>query len=250
LKTFAGGQLFGARYGAAAPWILALPGWERTHGDFDALLRDVDAVALDLPGFGAAAPPPEAWSTEEYAAHVGPVLAEMAPRVVVLGHSFGGRVAVHLGAAHPQQVAGLVLTGVPALAHPGNHRSRRKPPLGLRVAKSLHRAGVIGEERVEELRHKHGSADYRRARGVMRDVLVKSVNESYDGPMAAYPGPIELVWGGDDDQAPVTVAQAAVDAAAAAGRTNVNLTVLAGVGHFVPRDRPDALAEALRRLRP
>ena len=42
----------------------------------------------------------------EYAAAVGLILDEMAAQVVVLGHSFGGRVAVHLAATRPATVAG------------------------------------------------------------------------------------------------------------------------------------------------
>ncbi|MDQ1426995.1 MAG: hypothetical protein QOK39_471 [Acidimicrobiaceae bacterium] len=243
LKTFAGGRLFGAGYGTAVPWVLALPGWQRTHRDFDELLRDFDAVALDLPGFGAAPAPPGAWTTAEYADHVAPVLDDMGPRVVLVGHSFGGRVATHLAAAHPERIASLVLTGVPLIRATAGRRARA--PVALRAAKALRRAGIVPEEQIERLRQKHGSADYRQATGVMRDVLVKAVNETYQEPLAAFPGPIELIWGADDDQAPVAVAEAARAHCA----QPPNLVVLEGVGHFVPRDRPDALAAALGRHR-
>ena len=63
------------------------------------MLEGLDAIALDLPGFGVAQEPPAAWSTAEYASFVNPVLDDMAGGpVVVLGHSFGARVAVHLAA--------------------------------------------------------------------------------------------------------------------------------------------------------
>lgn len=244
LKTFAAGTLFGAGYGTKVPWVLALPGWERTHRDFDEVLRSgFDAVALDLPGFGAAPAPPEAWTTAQYAAHVAPILEEMAPSVVILGHSFGGRVATHLAATRPDRISAQVLTGVPGLAPAASSPAR--PAFRLRAAKALRRSGLVGEKRVEELRQKYGSADYRRAGGVMRDVLVKAVNENYEAPLAAFGGPIELIWGADDDQAPVAVAEAA-----AAGNEHAELLVLTGVGHFVTRDRPDALIAALNAHRP
>lgn len=244
LKTFGGGRLFGSAYGHDTPWVLALPGWERTHRDFDQVCSSLDAVALDLPGFGAAPPPPQPWSTAEYATHVASVLADMGPKVVVVGHSFGGRVATHLAAAHPDRIAAQVLTGVPLVRRtPAGLRPR--PPAPLRLAKALRRVGVLGDDRVEQLRQRYGSPDYRRARGVMRDVLVKAVNESYEAPLAAFPGPVELLWGADDDQAPVRVAQAAE-----ASCRQCHLVVLPGVGHFVPRDRPEAIVEAVNRHRP
>lgn len=115
LSSFAGSRLFGQRYGMNTPWLLALHGWRRDHRDFDALLAagEIDAVALDLPGFGGTPAPPTVWGSREYAEAVAAVLEEMAPQVVVLGHSFGGRLAVHLAASHPEQIAGLVLSGAP-----------------------------------------------------------------------------------------------------------------------------------------
>ncbi len=241
LKTFAGGQLFGAAYGVETPWVLALHGWERTHHDFDAMLAHLGAVALDLPGFGTAPPPDEVWSTARYAEHVAPVLDDMAPGVVVVGHSFGGRVATHLAAAHPDRVTALVLTGVPLIRRPPSG----KGPSRLRLAKALRASGLVSDDRIERLRQKYGSADYRRATGVMRGVLVGAVNESYEGPLAAYPGPVELIWGAEDDQVAVSVAEAA-----RASCRRPHLEVLPGVGHFVVRDRPDALIDAVNRHRP
>jgi pimeloyl-ACP methyl ester carboxylesterase len=243
LKTFGGGRLLGASFGDGRAWVLALPGWTRTHRDFDGVLGGLDAIALDLPGFGVAPAPPEAWSTAEYAEHVSPVLDDLAPDAVVLGHSFGGRVAVHLAATRPDRIGAMVLSGVPLVANPGVRR--RRSPLAFRVGRALHRSGLLGEDRVEAMKHRYGSADYRAATGVMRDVLVKAVNETYEGPLGVYPGPIELVWGADDDQAPLAMAEAAVAVCA-----NATVTQCPGVGHFVPLRAPDVLKAAIERHRP
>ena len=129
LKAFADGRLFGATYGTGSPWVLALHGWRRTHRDFDAVLVDVAAVALDLPGFGGSTPPPPApWGPADYAQAVRPVLEDLDSRVVVLGHSYGGRVALHLAVACPERVRALVVTGAPFLRSPRT-ASRRPHPL-------------------------------------------------------------------------------------------------------------------------
>ncbi|HZD66295.1 MAG TPA: hypothetical protein VE152_09375, partial [Acidimicrobiales bacterium] len=62
LKAYDAGRLFGTRTGTGPAWVLALHGWRRSHRDFDAVLGGrsgppVDAVALDLPGFGATPAP-------------------------------------------------------------------------------------------------------------------------------------------------------------------------------------------------
>ena len=246
LKAFADGRLFGATYGTGPAWVLALHGWRRTHRDFDAVLAGLDAVAVDLPGFGGATPsPPAPWGPAEYAQAVSPALDEIGPEVVVLGHSYGGRVALHLAAARPDRVRALVATGAPFL-HPPGGPSRRPNPR-YRLARALHRAGIVGDGRMEAMRMRYGSADYRAATGVMRHVLVRSVNETDEDQLRSVSCPVELVWGEADGEAPVAVARAALALLPPGlGR----LTLRPGVGHLVPTEDPASLRQALERHRP
>lgn len=241
LTAFANGQLFGVAFGSGRPSVLALHGWARSSADFAEVLQGLDAVALDLPGFGAAPPPPEVWGAGGYAGAVAAVLAEMDTPVVVVGHSFGGRVAVHLAAARPDQVAGLVLTGAPLVRRPG--AAARKPALAYRAGRALHRRGLLPEARMEALRRRYGSRDYLAASGVMRGVHVKVVNETYEEQLAAVTCPVELVWGDDDAEVPVAVAEAAGALLARSA-----LQVVPGAGHLTPLTAPAALREAVRRL--
>ncbi len=252
LRTFAGGTLFGARSGEGKPRVLALHGWARTHRDFDAVLRPVDApelaaVAVDLPGFGATPPPTEPWGSEDYARCVGAVLEEMQSPLVVLAHSFGGRVAVHLAAARPDAVHALVLTSVPLL----RLTLPRRPALAYRAVRSLHRAGFVGDERMERARRRHGSADFAAATGVMRQVHGRVVAESYEAQLDALCCPVTLVWGEDDATVPLGIAEAALARlrAAQAGIA-ADLVVVPGVGHLVPLAAPGALRAAVERYLP
>lgn len=243
LQTFAGGRLFGDATGVGPARVVALPGWQRTHGDFADVLAGLDAVALDLPGFGPSPPPPEPWGSDQYARLVAEALEGMADRVVVLGHSFGGRVAVHLAATVPDRVAGLVLTGAPLVRPPGT--VARRSPLGFRLARRLHRAGVVSDARMDALREKHGSADYRAAHGVMRGVLVRAVNEDYRDVLGRVRCPVALVWGDDDTAAPLAGARELQRLLP--GST---LDVRPGAGHLTPLTAAPALRAAIEDLLP
>jgi pimeloyl-ACP methyl ester carboxylesterase len=213
----------------------------RTVSDFDGVLRGLDAIAVDLPGFGGATPPPEEpWGSPEYAKAVVPVLESYAAPPVVLGHSFGGRVAIHLAADHPELVRALVLTAVPAM--PRSDRPPASSPLAYRVAKALNARGLLSDERMEARRRRSGSADYRNASGVIRDVFVRVVNERYDEQLGRITCPVELVWAADDDQVPPSVGEEMASRLA-----HANLTVLPRGGHLTPLTIPDALRDALRR---
>ncbi|MGH8980773.1 MAG: alpha/beta fold hydrolase [Acidimicrobiales bacterium] len=250
LRTFADGRLFGTRTGVGPARVLALHGWGRSHRDFDAAVgpsfggASLDAVALDLPGFGATPPPPEVWGAAEYARCVAQVLDEMAAPVVVVGHSFGGRVAVHLAAEMPERIQALVLTGVPLLrlAPP------RRPAPAYRLQRALHRAGLVSDERLERARRRYGSSDYRAASGIMRPVHSKSVAESYGPQLDAVACPVTLLWGDDDTTVPVAVAEAAL-ARLRAGRTGdaAVLVTVQGAGHLLPLTAPGELRAAVDR---
>ena len=139
--------------------------------------------------------------------------------MVVVGHSLGGGIAVRLAAARPELVRALVLTGAPLLPRPGRPRARRWLPAW--PGRCTGRPGR--RERMEKARQRYGSADYRAAQGVMREVLVRLVNERYDDALAALACPVELVWGDDDTEAPLEAA-AAVGVAVAGG----TLTAVSG----------------------
>jgi pimeloyl-ACP methyl ester carboxylesterase len=242
LTTLLGGQAFAERYGETPATVVALHGWGRNRSDWTTTLQGYDALALDLPGFGATPAPDEGWSTAEYAEWLRQCLEDAArqggDRPVVVGHSFGGRVAVRLAATSPELVRGVVLTGVPLLRP---QATASKPPFGFRAMRFLNKWHFISNERMEEERRKRGSADYLAAQGVMREVLVKAVNEDYGDALDALARsgvPVSMVWGEHDTAATTAMAE---QARARIGAT-AELVVVPGSAHLLD----DALVAALR----
>jgi pimeloyl-ACP methyl ester carboxylesterase len=238
LRSFLDGALFAEVYGENDPEVLALHGWGRRGNDFSAVLEGLSGIAPDLPGFGASPVPGEVIGADAYADILAGVLDSFDRPPVLVGHSFGGRVAVCLAAKHPDRVGPLVLTGAPLI----RLQTGRRPPLAYRAVRRLNRIGLISDDRLERVRRKRGSMDYRSVTGIMRDILVKVVNESYEGHLSRISSPVYLVWGGEDAQVPVSVAEAAQALLA-----DVSLEVLPGVGHLVPIEAPGALRDTIEK---
>ena len=243
LRAYGDGSLFGEASGEGPPQVLALHGWARRGSDFAASLQGFSFIALDLPGFGATPAPTTAIGAAGYARAIEPVLGEFPDRVVLVGHSFGGRVAVHLAVNRPDRVKGLILTGVPLLLRP----TKRKSPATFRVARWAARLGLIPASTMERLRRRYGSADYRAAEGIMRQILVTAVNESYEEQLAQLALPVELLWGADDAEVPVGVAERAAALLTAAG-SEVRFVVEPGVGHLLPVTAPAKLHRAVEEM--
>lgn len=223
VQALADGRVIAERIGEFPPRVVALHGWGRTGADFVPVLAGLDAVAIHLPGFGPTTVPDSVWGTAEYAELVADAIRPFAP-VVLVGHSFGGRIAVRLAARHPDLISGLVLTGAPLvrLAPTG------KPKLSYRFAKWANRAGILSDAAMESRRRKAGSADYNAAQGIMRDIMVATVNENYDDDLARITTPTWMVWGENDTAAPTAAGKVASERIRGA-----HWTVVAGEAHLV-----------------
>jgi pimeloyl-ACP methyl ester carboxylesterase len=246
LRAFRDGTLFGEPYGEGPVRVIWLHGWGRSAPDFaaaanDEALKGIASVALDLPGFGASPPPTVAGGARRYADLVLPALREIGDGPFVLvGHSFGGTVACVLAANHPELVRALVLTGAPLLRSP----STKSSPWAYRVLRWLYRRRFVSDERMEAARQRYGSRDYRNASGIMRDVLVISVNKSYEDELTRLDVPVTLLWGEEDREVPLAVATRA----SARLTTTHTLRSLPGVGHLVPTEAPGELASVVAEL--
>jgi pimeloyl-ACP methyl ester carboxylesterase len=234
LTALLGGSVLAEKSGKD-PKVLALHGWGRSRDDWARVLKGTAALAVDLPGFGASPEPPAPWGSREYAELLAPLLADGG--WTLLGHSFGGRVAVQLAAGWPESVDRVVLTGVPLL----RRTASGKAPAAFRAAKWLHAKGLLSDERMEAERRKRGSADYRAAQGVMRDTLVRLVNEDYRELLPQVKAPVSLVWGAHDTAAPLATAQEA-----AAILPSATLAVSESSGHLLDDALVALLREALR----
>ncbi len=247
LRAYGEGNIFGEAYGDGPVQVVWLHGWARTSADFSAaatlLARDgIASGALDLPGFGASPLPSSAGGSALYARLLEPVLTQFGEGPLVLvGHSNGGRIATALTLAHPERVKALVLSGAPLI----RLASARRSPWAYRMARALHRRRLLGDARMEVARQKYGSRDYRNATGLLREILVASVNEDFGSQLGHVTAPVSLVWGANDSDVPLEVARrisALLDHSA-----DVELDVLAETGHLVPTERPLQLSTHVRR---
>jgi pimeloyl-ACP methyl ester carboxylesterase len=237
ITSLAGGRVLAEKHGATPPRVVALHGWGRDGTDFAAILSGLDAVSIHLPGFGPAPAPETVWGTQEYAELVADAIEDFAP-VIVVGHSFGGRVAVRLAARRPELVAGLVLTGVPLL----KLQAAAAPPLGYRLVRWANRRGLVSDVRMDALRDQHGSTDYRAAHGVLRGIMVRVVNETYDDELqvlAASTTPQRFVWGESDGEAPTDAGRVAAE------RAGAPLRIVTGASHLLEGDLERAVREEL-----
>lgn len=235
LTSFADGSLFGQRIGNGSPKVLALHGWGGSSQQMVPALGDLDGISIDLPGFGASPAPGEVWGAKQYAEALLPVISTFEEMPVIVGFSFGGRVALSLAANYPDFAKSIVLTGAPLLRRKGTG----KTPLAFRLAKLGHRVGIVSDQKIEAERRKRGSADYRNASGIMRNILVKAVNETYEAELSNLHVPLRMIWGRNDTAAPSWIPDAA--AAMVPSGYVKQVEIIEHTDHYLPVTHPELI---------
>ena len=99
-------EIFYEEFGLGKSSIVLLHGWGQSHAFwtkiFSKFSRNFHVYVLDLPGFGMSQEPPIAWDHEDYADFIHAfVLYLDIKNPVIMGHSFGGRIATVYDTKYP-----------------------------------------------------------------------------------------------------------------------------------------------------
>lgn len=205
------------------------------------LERETEVLALDLPGFGASADPPEAWDSEDYARFVVEWLAQAGvERCHLIGHSFGGRVAICLAARHPDLVERLILCDAAGLRPKRGWRYRYRVALA-KLGRLLALFGSPGKRLQERIRSRVASSDYLEASPAMRQTFKRVIGEDLEPHLPRISAPSLLVWGGADEDTPLWMGRRMEELIPDAA-----LVVLEEAGHYSYADEPGRFAQLSR----
>lgn len=223
--------------GSGRPLIL-MHGWGCDHST----VRSIAATAalthtvynIDFPGFGASEEPAEVWGVERYTRLIEALVkSEKLESPVLVGHSFGGRVAILFASRNKADKVILVdAAGI---------KPRRTLKYYLKVYSF--KAGkkfwelILGKEkaqaRIDRMRARRGSSDYAGASPMMRRILSKVVNEDLTDRLPMISAPTLLIWGENDKATPLSDAKIMARLIPDAG-----LVSFPGCGHYSFLDNP------------
>lgn len=186
--------------------VILLHGWgqnkEMMQMIFDHLKDRFHVWALDFPGFGQSDEPPVAWGVEDYELFLEDFIRENGiVDPILIGHSFGCRVAIRYAAKNQNHVRKMCLTGAAGI--------RPKHGLDWQIRTKAYKAGkwflkATGQkEKLEEMQKNAGSEDYRNAKGIMKPTFVKVVNDDVSPILKDVKCSVLLVWGEFDTAAPL-----------------------------------------------
>jgi pimeloyl-ACP methyl ester carboxylesterase len=214
--------------------VLLLHGWganiDTMMPIYNLLKDNFKVYALDFPGFGHSDEPEEVFGVYDYARVTKKFIDMMnMDKVILIGHSFGGRVSIVLSSKYPQLINKMVLIDSAGI------KPKRSLKYYLKVCcfKVLKRIYSIiffwvdKKEKMEKFYKKFGSSDYKEASGVMRKILVKVVNEDLTHHLKDIKASTLLIWGENDTATPLYMGKIMEKEIKDSG-----LVVLKGAGHY------------------
>lgn len=154
-----------------------------------------NVLIIDLPGFGKSSEPVYAWTVYEYADCVKKIVDDLdLNKVILMGHSFGGRVSLIYASKY--EVYKLICFASPYC------KELNELPLKTKIYKSLKKIWLL--KWVANIMKKYiGSIDYKNATEVMRGVLVQSINIEMTEDIKKIKAPTLLIWGSLDMAVPL-----------------------------------------------
>lgn len=221
--------------------VLLLHGWGSSIEPFNRLINQLSekyqVIALDLPGFGKTDEPPRPYNVDDYVDFVLHFLETFHfSSISIIGHSFGGRIIIKLANRElPFQIDKIVLIDSAGIKHSPNPKQSKKQKRYKRLKKlySTPIMKLLFPNALEALRLKYGSADYIAASPMMRQCLVKAVNEDLSGLLPYIKEPTLLIWGENDVDTPLSDAKLMEQMIPDAG-----LAVIKNAAHFSFIDQP------------
>jgi len=193
--------------------LLILHGWGSNSQRWQKVKKilekeGIDVMIPDLPGFGKEPAPKRVWGIEDYERWVIDFVKKKRWRSFnLLGHSFGGGIAIKIAADFPERIGKLILCGCAAI------RDEKKPKKIL-ISYFLANGGkkffsLPGVRKLYPFVRKifyslYGSKDYYLAKGIMKQIFQKVISQDLKVNLDKIKSPTLILWGTRDNMVPLS----------------------------------------------
>lgn len=230
--------------------VVILQGWGTELSTYDSIAACINSqyrvIQLDLPGFGNSDEPIEAWNVDDYANFFIEFMDVLNIRkATLIGHSYGGRIIIKLASRIelPFEIEKIVLIDSAGILAKKSfiQKIRIRKYKFIKKIVSIKFVYAIFPDLIDEWKNRQGSTDYKNATPIMRQCLVKAVNEDLSDLLANIKVETLLIWGDKDTATPISDAKLMEEKI-----PNSGLAVIKGAGHFCFLEQPVIFSNIMR----
>lgn len=209
--------------------ILILHGWQHDKSYWEESAKALSSIApttaINLPGFGDQKLVSDDWGIPQYAEWVESYVKKNKIRdLVLVGHSFGGRISSYIATKNPSWLKALILVASPSIYRPSN---------GVRLKIMLYK--LAKKILPQRLRLYFYSNDAKKAnKSGLSKVFRNVVNFDQTHLLPKIEVPVLLLWGEQDTEVPLSIAQEIKMLI-----KNSKLEIIKSAGHMPSHNNPN-----------
>lgn len=200
-------------------------------------------IVPDLPGFGKSQTPPIPWGQKDYSSFILSFIKKLGlNKIILMGHSFGGGLAIEFATSHPERLKILILCDSARIKHKLNFYQKIVFNLA-RVGNFLFSKSPL--RRFQDLARNIfyyliRKKDYTKVKGVMRQIFKKIVNVDLTPKLSQIKVKTLIVWGEKDKCTPLEDAYLMKEKI-----LNSTLKIIPRASHTPNLEYPEKLAKVI-----
>jgi pimeloyl-ACP methyl ester carboxylesterase len=220
--------------------IVILHGWRLTGSRY----KDIQTIfekkgytvfSPDLPGSGDVPLQKEVMHIDDYIVYVLKFLEQhKLKKIILIGHSFGGRVSAKLTAQHADVIEKLILTGAPLIKQKLSFKKRILTVFAKSIKKIVGKNDMMRKILYSFL----GEWDYYKAPQNIRETFKAIIAEDISPHLPFITVPTLVLWGEND-----TFVSTDIGKQIAQRIKNAKYVAIPGGSHKLPYEQPEIFAE-------
>ena len=222
--------------------LLILHGWGSRSDNWQKVgemlaKNGIKVIIPDLPGFGQSDKPSTAWNLDDYCDFVEEFINKLGllNGFYLLGHSFGGALAVKCGLKFPEKIDKLFLVGAACF--------RRKTPKKrfLYILSKIFPSRFLSSSLLRRAFYRFiVKSDYPSVNGIIKEIYLKVIKQDLSDVLSQIQIPTVVICGEKDNITPLNDAKIINQKI-----KDSRLEIIPSVGHDLNLKTPEKLAEAI-----
>ena len=222
--------------------VLIIPGWGTVIDTYTTLINSIstyaNVICLNMPGFGESDEPKKSWNIDDYIKFLIKFIeSQNIKELDLIGHSNGGRIIIKLMGQENLnfKINKIILIGSAGIVNKKSLKVRLKIKT-FKFCKKFAQIKPIKSmfpDLLDKVKKHFGSSDYKDASPIMRETMVKLINEDVRNFLPLIKVPTLLIWGENDTATPITDAELMEKMIPDAGLIRIK-----GCSHYVFLENP------------
>lgn len=225
-------------------------------------------IIPDLPGFGRSDEPKANWKLDDYVKFVDKfietatrkkgfeliknilknfdpkkaVYIQKKDKIILIGHSFGGRIAIKYAIKHPEKIERLILTGAAGIKHPLDIKQKiffATAKIGKKIF-LLPALSKLNGYAKKILYKAAKEKDYHAASPRMKEIMKNAIGEDLTPVLSDIKIPTLILWGRDDHSTPLSDGNIMSEKI-----ENSEMIIIDDANHSLPYQKPEEFAKAV-----